>query len=335
MLGDRHSKGEILVADDSPLARRRVAVCLTLAGYDVTTTSDGQEALERARSQRLDLIFLDAAMPRLSTQDIVVGLKGSRDTAPIPIVVMVPRALDTDSLMGRGLEYDFLLHKPIGRDDLLTVARSLIKSGREARASLPASRVVRGLGGVLEVLDPDTRDHSHRVGEYAYQLGERLGLTLSECEELRWGAFLHDIGKVRVGGAVLSKSSPLTSEEMEIMREHPSQGARILEGFGVRGIAGKAIRHHHERWDGKGYPDRLRGEAIPQTARILAVVNAFDAIVCGRPYQEAVSYSRAFDLLSQEKGRQFDPHVVDAFLEMVAPDMVASKAGKHGRSPEE
>ena len=146
------------------MARRRVAACLTLAGYDVTTASDGQEALEKARSRPLDLIFLDAAMPRLSTRDIVVGLKGSMDTASIPIVVMVPRASGIEDLMGGGLEYDFLLHKPISRDDLLAVARSLIRSGREARASLPASRVVRGLEGVLEVLDPDTRDHSHRGG---------------------------------------------------------------------------------------------------------------------------------------------------------------------------
>ena len=317
------------------MARRRVAACLTLAGYDVTTASDGQEALEKARSRPLDLIFLDAAMPRLSTRDIVVGLKGSMDTASIPIVVMAPRASGIEDLMGGGLEYDFLLHKPISRDDLLAVARSLIRSGREARASLPASRVVRGLEGVLEVLDPDTRDHSHRVGEYAYQLGARLGLTLSECEGLRRGAFLHDIGKVGIGGAVLSKSGPLTSEETKMMREHPSHGARILEGFEVRGIAGEAIRHHHERWDGSGYPERLRGEAIPRTARILAVVDAFDVIVSGRPYQEAASYSRAFDLLRQEKGRQFDPQLVDAFLEMVSPEMVSSMVGKNRRSLEE
>ena len=310
-------KGKILVADDSSLARGWIVGCLTLAGYDVISSSDGEEALAKATTEAPELIFLDAIMPKLSGPEVWGRLKQDPETAPIPVVIMIPRDYGIPGLMDGHGGYDALIYKPVSRDEILARTRSLLKSSRIFRQTSSVARVLDGLGSILEARDIQTKEHSERVGEYAFKLGMRLGLPPKQSESLRRGAFLHDVGKVGIEDAILFKSGPLSEDEYEKIRSHPHIGARILNGFGGGLIAREAILHHHERWDGTGYPDNLKGEAIPLAARILAVADSYDALVSKRPYRKARTPKEAAVILREGRGKRYDPMVVDSFLEMV------------------
>jgi HD-GYP domain-containing protein (c-di-GMP phosphodiesterase class II) len=184
-------------------------------------------------------------------------------------------------------------------------------------------RVIRALTGALEAKDEYTGGHIHRVNAYALETGRRLGLSPRELELLQIGSTLHDIGKIGIPESILQKPGPLDDEEWRVMRRHPEIGARILTG--VEGLSEVApiILHHQERWDGRlggpfpGYPAGLKGEKIPLGARIIAVVDTFDAMTTDRPYRDALSLEEARQELQREKGRQFDPEVVDRFLEVL------------------
>ncbi|MFQ5874026.1 MAG: HD domain-containing phosphohydrolase [Dehalococcoidia bacterium] len=321
---ERRSKGRVLVADDSSLAREWISACLTLEGYHVVTASDGGEALEKAGSEAPELALVDVVMPKLGGQEVWRRLKQDPSTASVPVVLMIPWGTVAQQLANAEGGYDALLYKPVSRTELLACTEALLRSSRTLRDSGAVARVIKGLGNVLEALDPETRGHSERVGEYAFRLGRKLGLSPRQCESLWRGAFLHDIGKVGVGGSLLSKPGTLSEEEQERMREHPMMGARILEGFGSGQIAQDAIRHHHERWDGTGYPEGLKGEAVPLGTRILAVVDAYDALVSGRPYRKPLSKTKAATVLREGSGNRYDPIVVERFLEMVGSPPVPS-----------
>ncbi|MEE9198563.1 MAG: HD domain-containing phosphohydrolase [Dehalococcoidia bacterium] len=314
---ERRETGRILVADDSPLARGWVVGCLSLAGYEVIGASDGEEALEKALSEAPEVILLDAVMPKLGGPEVWRRLKRDPETAPIPIVLMIPQGYRVRETIGDDVGCDALLGKPVDRRGLLALVRSLLTSSRITRDGASVVRVLQGLGAVLEARDLSTKGHSERVGQYAFRLGMRLGRSPRECESLRFGALLHDIGKIGVADSVLSKPGPLSEEESEEVRSHAQIGARILEGFGGGAMGQEAVLHHHERWDGTGYPDGLKGEAIPLAARILAVVDSYDTLVSGRPYQRAVSATEAAAAIRQGRTTRYDPMVADAFLGMV------------------
>ncbi|MBU1050164.1 HD-GYP domain-containing protein [Candidatus Bipolaricaulota bacterium] len=169
----------------------------------------------------------------------------------------------------------------------------------------------------VEEKDPTTDGHCSRLGRLAILIGERLGLTGEELISLSYGAFLHDVGKVRVPDVVLNKTTKLTDREREEMQKHPDYGADMLSERDYLGGAADIVRAHHERWDGKGYPRGLRGTDIPIGARVVAVVDTYDAIVSARPYKKALAKDEALRELERNAGTQFDPGVVRAFLEVV------------------
>jgi hypothetical protein len=197
----------------------------------------------------------------------------------------------------------------------------LVETNRYLRRDL--LRVARALTGAVEAKDAYTEGHLRRVSEYAVAVGERLGLKGQELERLHYAAMLHDVGKLGVPEEVLRKAGPLDDEEMEIMRRHPEIGARLLEKLDVLQGTAPLVLAHQERYDGirhgdrPGYPHGLRGEDIPLGARIIAVVDTFDAMTTTRPYREALPVEAAVEVLRRERGRQFDPRVVDAFLEIL------------------
>lgn len=198
----------------------------------------------------------------------------------------------------------------------------LLESNRYLRRDL--LRVARALIGAVEAKDAYTEGHLRRVSEYAVAVGEKLGLRGQELERLHYAAMLHDVGKLGVPEDVLRKAGPLSPEEMEVMRRHPEIGARLLEKLDVLQDAAPLVLSHQERYDGMrhgdrpGYPQGLRGEDIPLGARIIAVVDTFDAMTTTRPYRQALPVEKAVEVLQMERGRQLDPRVVDAFVEILA-----------------
>jgi len=223
----------------------------------------------------------------------------------------------------RDLSPEWALLRPVQAGVLLLalalgLALFLLLRGTYLRAegALSASyeALLLALARALEAKDYQTEGHSERVTAYALRLGRALGLRREALEDLRRGALLHDLGKIGIPDAVLRKPGPLTEEEQALMRTHPLIGDRILEGLpalqGARGV----VRHHHERFDGRGYPEGLQGEEIPLLARIFAVVDAYDAMTSHRPYRRALDPEEALAEIAREAGRQFDPRVVSAFL---------------------
>lgn len=176
---------------------------------------------------------------------------------------------------------------------------------------------IRALVAAVEARDPYTRGHSVRVSRYAVMIGEGLGLTPEQLATLRYAGLLHDIGKLAVEDRVLRKAGPLTPEERQAIKQHPVVGAAILGSASSFAALVPAVRHHHERFDGTGYPDGLAGEQIPLEARILAVADAFDAMTSDRPYRPAFAWDVACERLIQGRGTQFDPRAVDTFLECI------------------
>jgi putative nucleotidyltransferase with HDIG domain len=173
-----------------------------------------------------------------------------------------------------------------------------------------------GLANALEAKDPSTRGHSERVGAWSRQLAAALGVGHADVEIIAQAGLLHDIGKIGVPEAVLAKQGPLTSEEWRLMRRHPIVGAQIIAPFDFLASATPVILHHHERWDGSGYPDGLAGEAIPPGARLVAVADVYDALTSERPYRAALSPAEACQRLRTEAGRTLDPRAVAAFIEL-------------------
>lgn len=184
---------------------------------------------------------------------------------------------------------------------------------------------IRSLASAIDAKDPYTRGHSERVSALAAQIGRELGLAGRELDAVAWGGLLHDIGKIGVPEAVLGKCDSLTSAEREVMRAHPAIGAEILRGAAFLRDASAAVRSHHERWDGMGYPDGLAGEAIPLVARIVGAADTFDACTSDRPYQPAMSTERALEVMVALRGAQSDPRVLDALVAVVRRREVATE----------
>lgn len=181
---------------------------------------------------------------------------------------------------------------------------------------------IQALALALDAKDPYTLGHSERVAEYAEEVGRQMNLPESEIELLRYAGILHDIGKIGISDAVLNKVGKLTDAEFQLIQSHTTIGARVVKPMGVlRGVS-QVIRHHHERYDGRGYPDGLKGEEIPLAARILAVADAFDAMTSDRVYRAGLAVDEAVEELIRNKGTQFDPRVVDVFVEKVLPRKV-------------
>jgi HD-GYP domain-containing protein (c-di-GMP phosphodiesterase class II) len=188
--------------------------------------------------------------------------------------------------------------------------------------------MIKTLAFVVEAKDPSTRAHLQRTHDYAVALAEAVDPELAADEQLRYGFLLHDVGKVGIPEAVLNKPGPLDAQEWEVMRAHPLLGVQMVAGIKSLGSAVEVIRCHHERWDGKGYPSGLAGDAIPAGARVFSVADAFDAMTSDRPYRKAIPFDRACQEIADGAGSQFDPAVVDAFT-AIAPDLPDLHASLH------
>ncbi|RLD18597.1 MAG: phosphohydrolase [Caldiserica bacterium] len=180
---------------------------------------------------------------------------------------------------------------------------------------------IKALAHALEARDPYYQGHSERVARYSVEIARKLGLPQEQIENVRRAALIHDIGKIGVPDTILLKPDQLTKKEWEIIREHPEIGEELIKPIDFLENLSPMIRSHHERWDGLGYPDGLKGEEIPIGARIIAIADAYDSMTSSRPYREALNKEKAIEELKKEKGRQFDPHLVDVFLEVLKEEV--------------
>jgi putative two-component system response regulator len=319
----------ILIADDDPQMRELLLGLIEDLGYRPQAVPDGTAALAAVLANPPDLILSDVGMPGLNGFDLCRRLKAGPVTRLIPVVLITAIG---EEYKAAGIEAgaDDFLSKPVQLGELRVRIRSLLRMKAYTDELESAEAVLCTLAKSIEAKDPCTEGHCERLGDLSVALGRDLRLQDEALTALRRGGYLHDLGKVAVPEAILLKPGPLTPEERAVMQRHPLVGEAICRPLRSLRTVLPIIRYHHERVDGSGYPDGLRGEAIPLTARILQVVDIYDALTTDRPYRQALSTNRALDVLDTETQRGWwDPGVVRTFRSLIA-DRNGDGHGKAG-----
>ena len=304
----------ILVADDEPSARRLLRRILEPAGYRVIEAATGREAIALAEGERPDLLILDITMPDMDGVDICRRIKTDPATHLTPVIHITGLTTHEQRLRALTAGSDDFVGKPFDIEELLVRVRSLLRTKHLTDHLVSIEAVVVALARTVEARDNYTEKHLRRVADRAVEVARRMGMSDREIEGVRLGGLLHDLGKIAVPDAVLLKAGPLDRAEFAIVRKHPEAGAEIVRPLRAFDSPEPAVLHHHERFDGTGYPYGLRGEAIPLSARVVAVADAFDAMTTDRPYRAAMAPAVAFQLLEDGRGEQWDPGAVDSFL---------------------
>ena len=312
-------RARLLVVDDNPVNRQFLEDELTDEGYLVSTAEDGEDALQKVAAESPDLILLDVMMPKLDGYETCRRLKSDSRTILIPVVMVTALTATHERIKGIEAGADDFLSKPYNRLELLTRVRSLLKLKRHTDELENAETVLFTLALSVEAKDPYTNDHCDRLARLSVALGEKLGLTQEQLKALHRGGILHDLGKIGIPDAILLKPGPLNDVERAVVREHPAIGERICRPLKSLRLVLPIIRHHHERWDGSGYPDGLAGEAIPVTARALQVVDVYDALTTQRPYKPAYSHDQACAIMREETTKGWwDSGMVEAFIALIS-----------------
>ena len=324
-------QGHLLLVDSSRTRRRSVALILEELGhhlYEVPTTS---EALQVIANQQIDIVLIDKFAPPVGAVEFCRLAKAMPAGATLPILVLAPAENAESEILCMEAGAEAFLVAPL-RPKLLRASvqarlrhKSLIDSLNETES------VLFTLAQSIEERDPALGQHCERLALMAATMGVSLGLAPPDILALQRGGYLHDIGKIGLPDQVLLKPGPLTAEEWEIMKSHTERGENICKG--VRSLAPvlPIIRHHHERWDGSGYPDNLQGEQIPLLARILQLADIFDALIATRPYKRAFTSEEALQIIKDEAKRGWrDPRLV-TILEETVPMFKPSSSPEHTR----
>ena len=308
----------ILVVDDKLDTLLLLRELLSSKGYDVITATDACEAEEKVHSEKPDLVLLDVVMPGKSGYELCQELKADPFTRLIPVVMITGLTARQDRVRGIEAGADDFLSKPVYPEELFARVKSLLKLKEFTDELENAEAVLVALALGVEARDPYTGNHCERLARYAVDLGQEIGLD-SECIlALKRGGYLHDLGKVSIPDEILKKGTRLTPEEWEQMRQHPIIGESICRPLRSFRHVLPIIRHHHEHWDGSGYPDQLRHYDIPLLARILQVVDVYDALRTARPYKPALTHDEAEHTMKEEARRGlWDPELVQKFFAML------------------
>jgi len=316
---DREARPRVLIVDDDPRNLKLIGALLLPLNCTVISAANGEDALSMTHKVDVNLILLDVMMPGMNGYEVCRRLKQSEATRLIPIVMLT--ALDDMDSKIKGIEAgaDDFITKPPNKVELLARVKSLLKVNTLNRNLTSIENVLVSMANAVEAKDKYTQGHILRVADMAVELGRKMGIAQKEMKALRLGGILHDIGKIGVPKEILNKEGPLTPEEWEIIKGHADAGYKIcLPLRKTLGPAVDVVRYHHEKTDGSGYPDGLKGEQIPLAARIMAVVDIYDALATDRPYRKAMPREKALEILRKEADdEKLDKEIVTHFIEMI------------------
>lgn len=304
----------LLLVDDEP-TNLHVLRHVLEADYRLLFATDGARALEIARSQQPQLVVLDVMMPGMDGYAVCAALKADPATAAIPVIFVTALADPQDEARGfdtGGVDY---ITKPISAATVRARVRNHLSLVRLQELRDTRLQLVQRLGRAAEYKDNETGMHVIRMSHFARLLALALGCSAAWAEDLLNAAPMHDVGKIGIPDAVLSKPGPLDAQEWDVMRTHPEIGAQIIgeHPAGLLAMARTIALQHHEKWDGSGYPQGLAGEAIALEARIVALADVFDALTSDRPYKRAWTPEAAMAHIQEQAGRHFDPALAERF----------------------
>ncbi|MBI2323694.1 MAG: response regulator [Chloroflexi bacterium] len=325
------AKPVVLVVDDVQANRELLEGHLDQLGYEVRQARDGVEALDLVAAEEPDLVLLDIDMPRMDGITLCRRLKADPVRRLVPVVLITAHQDRATRLRGLEAGADDFLTKPFDSAELLVRTKSLLRD-RELNKHLDAAEgVIMALARVIEARDAYTIHHAERVGLYSREIGLALGLAEADLDVLYKGGVMHDLGKVVIPAEILLKSGPLSATEREIMETHAPQGSRIAEPLRSAAKFLPVIRHHHERVDGRGYPDHLAGNEIPLAARIAAIGDSWDAMISDRPYRTALERDEALSRIRAGAGSQWDAEIIAIFVDLIDADVVERVAREQYR----
>ena len=328
-MGDYNSI--ILIVDDEPAGRHTLESILEGQDYQLIMAENGPEAIEKAQKFIPDVILLDVMMPGMDGFEVCRHLRNDPNLAEVPIIILT--ALDDRKSLLQGLEAgaDDYLTKPYDRYELRARLLGITRLNRyrkllDERANIENAHeqllsaydaTIEGWSRAMDLRDKETEGHTLRVTDLSVKLARNMGINEGELLFIRRGALLHDIGKLGVPDAILHKTSSLNDDEWKIMRQHPQFAYDMLYPIEYLRPALDIPFCHHEKFDGTGYPRQLKGEQIPLSARIFAIVDVWDALTSDRPYRPAWEKQKAMDFINEQSGKHFDPKVVEAFNKMM------------------
>lgn len=314
-------KFRVLIAEDEEISRKHLVSTLLDEGYEVSGSGDGMEALRMMQNQRFDVLIADIRMPGMSGLELLAEVR-KRFTETEVIIVTGFATVDGAVKAIKDGAYDYII-KPFR---IATIQHTVEKALNHRALILENLRlqenslnVLRTMVNVLEQRDSYTAGHSRRVTEIAMTIAARLELSGEDCKTLRLAGMIHDVGKIGIEDTILRKPGRLTAEEFAMIRTHPERGVQIIEPLDFLKGALPIVRHHHECYDGSGYPAGLGGEAIPLGARIVAIADTYDAITSSRAYRRARGQEAALAEITRCSGTQFDPELASLFLEICHP----------------
>lgn len=317
----------ILIVDDDPQVASLLVRLLSREGYAVQVAYDGLQALELIAQVPPDLVLLDITMPLLDGFEVCRRIKADQRTALIPVTMLT--ALDAREHRTLGIEAgaDDFLTKPFDYSTLRARIRTQLRIKHLTDQLEHTESVIFTLALAVEAKDSYTEGHLRRLAFYGEQLAIQMGMPEDEVRAVRYGGILHDIGKIGIDEAILRKPGPLNEEEFAQIRLHPEIGARIIAPLRFASNVAPIILAHHEAWNGAGYPNSLAKNQVPIGARIIAVVDAYDAMTTDRVYRKAFSQHDALMRLHQGAGEQWDPVIVEQFLQLINDGQVAQAVG--------
>jgi len=339
---ENKSNFKILIVDDNNENRRVLATVISKnTDYDLTLANDGPSALESTFTENPDLILLDIMMPGMDGYQVAEKLKSNKESADIPILFITANT-DSDSISrafkAGGIDY---ITKPFNHDELLSrvnaqVKMKLYQNELKIKNKLLESRklllmdevdektkmvdnisaaLITALESANILNDIDTGNHIKRVSEYAVFFAEKISDNSDFIKQIRLYTSLHDVGKVGISDELLKNSGKFILKEMEEMKQHVVFGAKMLTATGIPEMAAKIAKYHHEKWDGTGYLEGLKGTEIPLEARVVAIADVYDALGTKRAYKDAFPEERIDKIITEERGKHFDPGLVDIYLE--------------------
>ena len=329
-----NSQYKIIAVDDEIGIIDSLSVFLKHSGYSFTGVTDPMEAIEKVKTEHFDLMILDFIMSPIHGDKVVEEIRkfnkelyillltGHKDLAP-PLETI--RKLDIQGYCEKSDKFDQLLLlivsgiKSISQmNEIKTINEQLEKTYEDLEQAYLDS--IETLRFTVEARDTYTRGHSDRVSEYSVLIGKKLGLSEEDIKTLKIGGLFHDIGKIGVPDNILQKTSKLTDDEYAEIKKHPDIGVHILSSAKLFKEIIPIVKHHHERYDGYGYPSKLKGEDIPYLARIAAVADSFDAMTSRRTYRDSLPIETVIHEFETNKGTQFDPKIADVFLDILKND---------------